>query len=618
MRAKLRLDLTKAYELAIATSIVSDMLVPFIRGHSHSLGIGIEQGDIQNWDDFVIKQNSSSYEYVQVKRQHVPFGPEPDLPSRGLYKQGSRKGEQRDLSPLDESMKTLGTLFTDTGPIYTTVQRTFVVIVPSFSVQIKQGLTANDLYNLCATEITPSTTLAGFQSIASTTPFSNIISWLKTWCGFNNEAHILQALRNFKIIQLGNENDINTNTTKTLSICFNQPDKVLKEISSYIQENTSYTSFITPRPIAGQLISYLLPGNQRWTQFKQIGSEWEISGTHGKVTDEIENASTVVSALWTNPNASVVKYHSKGNLRDKLPSAFIRLVLHLQPASLAHINNVDSWHLEIKKLIGNTLGIAENDCDTLCIIDDPNPHSSSGTRKLELLRHHDDEAAKLSDEMHNRTWRLIGEAIHEKIAHTEVVEVRDAVEERWLEWKRLLDIDINKQKEICKSMLHPVAEGDDIQAELRIGPKTVSLIADGFYILLIIAVCFDELPGTWESIGNQITINVKALRYWSGPVGIIRRVRKLDDEEVIGSLLGKESSKILVLSEVELTSEQILESSLAESEESGGSIASAHRPTLLITNSPKFKRLIRKSNITEIRAFLQDEFKKGKTSKLLP
>jgi hypothetical protein len=617
MRARLNLERTRTYELAVAASKVSSMLVPYVRGQSHVLGIGSEQGGIPHWDDFVIELAINKMEYIQVKMQNTPFGSDLDLPSRG-YKRlaGGATPVKRDLSPLDKSMKSLGQLFNDTGAIDSTVQKSFTLVVPSLSVEIKKDLTANHLNTLCAIEMTPSTTLTQFQGLSSIAPFSDIFEWLKSWCDFTNEAHIFQALKAFRIRQVGSEDDINAETVRNLSVCYREPENVLREILVYIQDNTSYTSFINPRHLAGHLRHYLLTGQHSWTQFKQNGFDWEISGTHGQVTDEIEYASTVVPALWSKPYKGIIKYHAQAEAAGKLPKVLGRLMLHMQPTSAAHISNLASWHLETKRLIGSTLGIDKDDCESLCTEDDPNPFTSSGPRTLNSTHLHDEEATQLTAAMHSKTWSLVCDAVRKKIASAEVVEVRDAVEERWRSWQAQLDTDVAKQQQLCQSMMHPNAEGMDIEAELRIGPKTASLIADGFYLLLVIAVCFDGADSDWATVGSQVTMSVKALRFWSGPAGLTRKVRKLA-EDGIEDLIGKELAQILVLSEVGEAPETILGSNLADIDNdlSAGSIASARQPTLLLTNSGKFGYLLRKGTIAQIREFLQTKYQKGKEAK---
>lgn len=617
MLAKLRLDQTSQYESAIAANEIGNMLVAFISGRTHFISIGSEQG-IQQWDDFIIQHGKNNYEHMQVKQQNTSFSEARDMPARDNYIQGPRIGQLRNLSPLDKSMESLGACFNSGGAIDHAINHTFTLIVPHLSVEIKNGLTLRDLHDLCTNQITPSTTIEGLQALVAASPASaKIITWLKTWCSFTDEAQIIHALRAFRVKQKAQESDINDETLALLSLCFSQPDIVLEKIVSYIDANTSYTSAITPRPILVSLQPYLLPTCNRWTQFRnRTGVEWEISGTHGGNIEEIETASTVVPALWSMPGKGVVKYHSQAGVAGKLPMALVRLMLHLKPTSVAHISNASNWNLVTKALIGETLGLAEGDCNDLSIEDDNNDYTSSEARILTRSRDHDDEASSLSAEMHRKTWELVCISIQRKIHDMESTELRDAIESRWGEWKTSLDSDVLKQKEVCRSMLHPDAEGEEIEAELRIGPKTVPLLVDGFYWLLVIAVCFNDTPNSWDIIDGQTTIKVKALCYWSGPAGQRRRVRKLDDDG-IEHLLGKEQSKILILSKVDASSSEILGDSLAEDASEADSIASAHRPILLITNSPRIRKLVRAGDITKIREFLQKEFTKGMESKSL-
>ncbi len=619
MLAKLRLDQTSQYESAIAANEIGNMLIAFISGRTHFISIGSEQG-IQQWDDFIIQHSKNNYEHIQVKQQNTPFSKDKDrdMPLRDNYVQGPRAGLPRDLSPLDKSMESLGACFNSAGAIDHAAQHTFTFIVPHLSVEIKKGLALRDLHDLCTNQITTSTTLVGLQALVAASPTSaKVVTWLKTWCGFTDDTQIIHALRALRVKQKAQESDINDETITLLSLYFSQPAIVLERIISYIDANTSYTSAITPRPILVHLQTYLLPASNRWTQFRnRSGLEWEISGTHGGTVEEVESASTVVPALWSMPGKGIVKYHSQANVAGKLPIALVRLMLHLKPTSVAHISDASSWSLATKALIGDTLGISEGDCNDLSIEDDNNDYASSEARILTHSRDHDNEASSLSDEMHSKTWELVCESIQRKIHSMDGTELRDAIETRWQDWKTSLDSDVPKQKEICKSMLHPNAEGEEIHAELRIGPKTVPLIVDGFYWLLVIAVCFNDTPNSWDIIDGQTTIKVKALCYWSGPAGQSRRVRKLDDDG-IENLLGKEQSKILILSKVDASSSEILGDSLAEDASEANSIASAHRPILLVTNSPRIRKLLRTGDIAKIREFLRKEFEKGMESKSL-
>ncbi|RYE18002.1 MAG: hypothetical protein EOP45_14805 [Sphingobacteriaceae bacterium] len=354
MLAKLRLDQTKKYELAIAINKIAHMLIAFANGRNHFFSISSEQGGIEKWDDLVIEHLIDSYEHIQIKRQNNAFST--DKPLRDKITQGKNKDKWRELSTLDESIKSLGACFTSNGPIDTTIHRKFTFIVPSLLIDMKKGLNLNDL-NSFLLQITPSTTVVGLQNLALASPTSaGIITWLKTWCDFKDEAHIIQALSKLRLEEVGHEDTLNSDTINFLSTCFHQVDIVLERIGSYIEANTSFTGAITPRPLLLYLQSYLLPSVPIWTQFRKNGLTWEISGTHGRAVAEpdIEHASTIVPALWSAPSDSIVKYHSLDNDEGTLPAALVRLVLHMRPTSIAYINNINSWTLVTKKLVGDT------------------------------------------------------------------------------------------------------------------------------------------------------------------------------------------------------------------------------------------------------------------------
>lgn len=613
MLRKLRLDQTKKYEIAFAANSAAFMLVAFINGRKHYLSIGSEQG-IEKWDDFIIEIDKNNYKHIQVKRQLTAFSN--DNPIRDTYIQGNRQGVLRDLSPLDASMKSLAD-FIQLPPAVPAIQRVFKLVVPSLNIDVKAGLPLRELHSFCENQLNNLTTEAGLRALESASPATkNLFDWLRTWCGFHDYAHIIKGLSKFEVVQSGNENDLNAETVAQLSSCFTQPEAVLENIVSFIDANSSFTSAITPRPLLLSVQYHLLPTIPSWTQFRRNGSNWEVSGTHDRANESIENAGAVVPALWEAHGVGMLKYHSDDHSTGKLPRAIIRLALHFQPNTQAYIGNMDSWTMVVKGMIGSTLGLGEDDCDILSTRNDPNCYDSSNTRTLGRLDEHDGEAEFLSSEMHTKTWMMLCTALNHKIASMDATELRSAIEERWLLWKVMLDSNINQQIALCKSMLHPLAEGEDIIAELRIGPKTVPLLAQGIFLLLAVAVCLSDPSNDWNAVNGQLTINTKALSYWSGPSGKPRKVRKITDEG-ISSLLGKEPSKILLLSKIDSASSDILEVSLAEDDEFAGSMASSRRPILLITNSPKISRLIIKGNIEALRSYLQTELEKGLKSKLL-
>lgn len=55
MLAKLRLNQSDMYQRKVVVEYITNMLVDFVQGRSHYLEIGSEQGDIDAWDDLIIK-----------------------------------------------------------------------------------------------------------------------------------------------------------------------------------------------------------------------------------------------------------------------------------------------------------------------------------------------------------------------------------------------------------------------------------------------------------------------------------------------------------------------------------------------------------------------------------
>lgn len=616
MLSKLRLDQTKKFEVAIAANLVSVMLTSFISGRTHVLGIGSEQGGILKWDDFVIETSTDVYEHIQAKRQQTPFSKDNSI--RDTYSRGPRKGKLKDLSPLDESMSSLANWIISYKSQQLTTKRRFSLIVPSLTIDIKKDLQLLALHTLCETQINSSTTIAGLQALEGADPIvKKLFDWLRTWCGFSDYQHMLDALSVFEIKQYGNENDIKANTLQILSNCFSNDHLVLSKITQYIEDNTSFTSAIKPRALLMHLIEDLLPSTNSWTQYRRDGNGWEVSGIHDRSNSTIECASLVVPALWASGGGGHLKYYSQSHDSiEDLPKAIVRFVLHFQSTAVAHINDINAWNVFVRGLVGNTLGISETDCDNISAIDNNDNYTSSDVRTLSRIAEHELEAGSLSNEMHKKTWLLICDAVYDKILKMNPSELRSAIDDRWVLWKNKLDAEVEQQKTLCKLMFHPSAEGDDILAELRIGPKTASLVANGIYLLLIVAVSLNNMDSGWENIDDYLTVSVKALSHWSGPAGKPRQVRKITDDG-ISSLLGRETSKILVFSKVDAASSEILDESLAEDREFAGSIASSKQPVLLITNSPKLNRLIRNGVVSEITDFLKGELDKGMSSRML-
>ena len=319
MLKKLNLDGTKEYEVAVAASHVSQMLVAYSQGHEHILSIGAEQGEVAKWDDLVLKEKTGE-RHIQIKRQNTDFNLDPCV--RNKYTRKKRKGQLKDLSPFDEAIKSLGEWVSVNDPSTTDKKKTFEVYLPEGTVHIKSEIQVNVLKHLCENHIKDVTTAQGLNNLqAIDANINHCYDWLTTWCGFKDWEHILKALRLLEIVAGGSKVDIDSNTINNLQNIFHSPSEVLIKIKGFICDNTTFTGAITPRHLLKLVRSNLQPEVLPWTQFEQTGMDWEISGTIDTELDhDFERPSVLVPILWDTTN--------KGNLKLVVPRHVESLLLN--------------------------------------------------------------------------------------------------------------------------------------------------------------------------------------------------------------------------------------------------------------------------------------------------
>jgi len=612
---KLQLDLTKSYEICVATEKIAEMLIAFVQGRSHALTIGCEQGDIPKWDDLIVEMSDRTLEHIQIKRNFTDFDNHAcDRNSDPITRRKTNLVELRGLSPLDESIQALASWALANDPRLSNPPRKFTVAVPSMDTLVKKDLQIRHVYDFCRS-ITQSTTAASLALIAAThAPTANIFLWLTTWCDFQDWSHIIKAFKALDFVHVGTETEIESNTESQLAHCFSNCETVRKQIHTFINDNSTYTSAITPRPLFGQLKPYWLTNISSWTQYIDGGTQWEITGTTDHDFDSVEKAEQIINEFWTSEAAKSIRVHGQSPSDEPMPTALMRLILHLPSPSVAHIQNSAVWQERTKNFMGGTFGTGEEDCQGLAIIECADTYKSADARHLRNLTDKDLEAAKLTDQMNKVNWVAIVNKVNEKISQLPPSDLRRAIEGRWNDWKPKLDIDIQEQVALCKGMLHPEAEGEEILSVLRLGPKTVLLIAKGLILLLSVAVAMSDFDEGWRNVGNGLSITNRALVYWSGPAGKKKKIRLLT-EEGISSLIGKEPNKILVLSGVFSTTSEIKESSLAESNTNPYNLASPHQPSLLVTQSMKLSQIIKNGDLSGLKVYLNSELAKSSAAK---
>jgi outer membrane lipopolysaccharide assembly protein LptE/RlpB len=625
MLAKLRLDQTKKYEQALAAYEITVMMVDFVLGREHYIGVGSEQGDISTWDDIVIEKKQDSHIHIQVKRQTSgDFGTDKDECIRNDYSSGDRNGQKRDLSPLDETIKSLADWFEHIDITNISPKKEFWIELPELNTQIKKGLKIKELKDLCEIQIKPSvSTAAGLQAQAAKDPnIKKCFDWLTTWCGFRDWGHVLKTLQFLKIKNSGLESEIEIKTENKLKEIFvyHKLKEARLRILSYTIENTTFSGAIAPRNLLFELQEYIRSDIKIWTQIENLDSKWQISGIHDLENNtDIERPSKTVPLLWSNErvrdlNINLSKVSSP---LSSIHESVFRLALHLDGNVSGLCTNWNEWKVCIENKIGGTLGLLENDFEGLRISNNNAPIKVSGGKALNTNAEREAIAKEMDDQMSKRTWELISEKLSFRISQMDISqsqELRDAVETRWESWKKTANQNDSIIAPLLKSIVHPRVEGEEILGCLRIGPKTKLLIADALFTCLLVSIALDQSDSGIMKTEQGLSIGAIGLNWWSGPAGKIKSVRRIDDEESINDLIGKEAYDILVLSQSNQPEVEIYKQSMGESTNFDHSLASGHSPKLLVTRNRLFNSIIKKGSITELRTYLEQKLVSYKVS----
>lgn len=619
---KLALDQTKTYEKHLALEEVSKMLIAFVKGLPHHLAIGAEQGDIDKWDDLVIQTNTGGYIHVQAKRQLTDFSL--DSITRGKYGKSSktRKGELKDLSPLDETLKSLGDRIRDEGG-QIDPQKEFWFVLPEGSIGIKKGLEFRHLRKLCEIQIRSITTADALDKLAQEDPnVTKIYEWLTTWCGFEDWEHILNAFKTLKIKTSGMESDIVDRVKNNLNEIFISTDieTVRSSILSYLDDNATFAGAIRPRQLLYLLKGYLRPEIPRWTQFQIDGASWNVSGIHDLENNSvIERPSVVVPALWAsnNQNARFLKIDGACIDNCHISKSLMRLSLHPRGSFDILCSDKSSWENAIKIKTGGTLGVAQTDLNDLRILNRPESSSPSESRKFTEIEAQETLAKELHDEMYKTTLELVDSAIMDKIREMPGSDLRVEVEKGWGVWRISLRDSVEEQRKLFSKMLRPKAEGESISGELRVGPKTVDLLKESLFLLLVVSVCMsdDDNKNSWESVADNLKMTSVGLAYWSGPAGGPNRIIKIDHESGLSQLLENERNQIIIIAESTLTDGQVFKDDISGDIDKVALLAHPKCPRLLVTQNPIFNRILERGDIVKLRQYFQnslDEYNKSR------
>lgn len=607
MQKKLRLKQADDYDYRVATLYAVKAVTAYMDGMEQCQRIGNEQGDIDEWDDIVLHGAANVTIHCQVKRQMSNFSN--DDPIRGVKTTGENKGELKNLTALDSAFEKLSKHFakpvSERGG-----SKKFRLAIPNANIQIKKNLTVVQLRAVCTEWSKAGATVEGFSKAGN--PTETVRNWLSSWCDFSSNEAMFECLRALEIAEHGDEERIDGDCCSSLMDWYSSTDAVRREIRDFLVMNASSEQSITPRMIACKIEQYVRQHKRAWARYNMINPlEWEVSGTLSGHGTDIEFPERVVDRLWepSLDRSYELQFGHKcnGEPSCSLQLSLMRLALHVAHGVSVSASGVDGWHAMVAQTVRKTLGQSEDDLTALRWTNWGAIPTPADHRKLWMTSHVDGEALQLSMRMTALTWKNVKNRVSEKISRGQSSEVRDAIEALWHEWQDEINADTTLQQELLTDMLYAKSEGSLIIGELRLGLRTVLLIADALIMLLHLAIASDAMGRSLRNFGDGLSVRAVALMYWAGSnqqAEDLRRFFDDDDRSHRAEFLGKETARVLVLPQARSSVSAIYGKTLADGRDGGDSIAEPRTPTVIVTHSQEYRYALEQKTIASLKDFL--------------
>lgn len=631
MIRRFRLEQKSRYEKLVIAQRLSDMLDKFLSGRPTPMLIGAEQGGIGEWDDVVIHHEDGHCEHLQIKRQSTPFSdkhidkadyiksytprprrkgkgevaqPTPSEPEGSATKATTVPADSQIDSELDKAMKSLAAWY-KTDQSKELPKRAFSLTLLGLEVGIKgksdDAIRANHLHEFCTLCRQDGLDLDALAK-RDDKPTQNVYKWLTTWCGFDDWRHVQQTMRLLTINCIGNEETLEDRAYESLGRHFIDPQQTLSLLVDYISDSTTDVNVVSCHATASHLQKMLRPGVETWTQYLASaapGQDWTVAGTHNLVGTSTmpprHAASEVVSHHWadTAQNRKLrlhAKYAPSTPRTVALPSAILRLALHLKNGSHCLLLGEPVWRQGAESELGSTLGVGDRDLDDLPWLENPEALSCVLERKLSTIVETRTESAALHEAMNDLVWQQLQRCVAEKLNLITDSPLLAVMECKWRDWVAELSADQIARQLLFEQLMYPHTEGVDPKHALRIGPRTVELLETGILMLLLVCVAIGEDDANWRSIpqiGDVLTI---AVRNWSGVAADTSGVRYLSEDDLM-SVLGPSPAPVVILSGVDASPTSLLESGMADDFDAGNSMAAERQPRLLVTRFGVYKHL---------------------------
>lgn len=616
MLRRFRLEQKGRYEKLVIAQRLSDMVDKYLQGRAAPLQIGAEQGGISEWDDVVIYHADELYEHLQIKRQTTSFS-DKHIDKADYIKSYKPKGSSKVPasaapvvppdstidSELDRAMKSLSAW--SLNPYSKQLPtRTFSLILLGLDVIIKgkssDFITANHLHEFCRLCKQDGLDLAALSS-RSDAPTQNVYKWLTTWCGFNDWDHVRQTMRTLTIHGVGSEENLEDRAYESLGRHFNDPRATLEKLVGYISTSTTDVNAISCHATASHLKDARRSDAETWTQYLMkpgAVSSWMVAGTHNlNGTPRFpapHAAAEVVGHHWTADGNNRrlrlhATYYPPTPNTVALPSAILRLALHLRSGSHCLLLGESLWRQGVGNELGRTLGTSESDLDELPWIDNVEPLSCASGRQLSTILATRDESSALHTAMNDLVWEQLQARITTKLNNVSDALLLAALEPKWCSWAAELTADAAARESLFEQLMYPKAEGLNGKHALRVGPRTADLLESAILMLLLVCVAMGDDDSNWREIPGVGEVLSIALKSWSGASDDHGGARPLADD--LMAVLGPSPAPVVILAGVEGSPTCLLESGMADDFETSNSMAAERQPKLLVTRFGVLKYL---------------------------
>ncbi|MGI2101727.1 ABC-three component system protein [Shewanella oncorhynchi] len=610
MIRRFRLEQKSHFERLVIAQHLSDMLEKFLNGRLSPLAIGAEQGCIEEWDDVVILHSPDSIEHLQIKRQTTDFcTKKPDKTNQSVKQ---FKGKPPETEPANSVIDTAFASLArhaSLGTFDSSINRKFQLTLIGAHLQIKDDLTINhldELCKLCRQDGLDLNELANRQD----GPTKRAYLWLTTWCGFKDWTQIRDTLRLVTIVCVGNEATLEQRAIESLGRHFTDPKRTLNRLITYITGETSDVSALECHAVVRELKDELRPDIETWAQYLlgdgslDTSKSWSFAGTHDLGGVAPRSAQGVVDHMWSSEPGNrklrvYAPYTPSIGANLTLPSAILRMALHLPNGSQSLMLGELSWRTSVGHEVGHTLGCAENDLNNLPWFENPERLACALAREFKTQGATRAEAEDLASAMDNLVWQRLIQGVSEKLTAITDPALADAMETVWLEWLGGFANNPESRRKFLDQLLYPETEGKNAKHALRLGPRTLDLLVTAVEILLLVAVGVGGTGTGWASFPDCGQVLSIALKYWSGPAGSAPEVRELSDDPLM-IILGPSPAPVVILSGVSASPSELLNIGMADDAEAATSMAAERQPHLLVTRSGAFNHL-RRGNLASVR-----------------